>query len=282
MKKLFVLLSAAALLASCSQTPSGPTQADFDALKSEKDSLAAQMSDLQDLIGSVTTSLDSIDAQEGLLFVNNEDGTKASKKQIMDRIQNYKDLLSRQRDQLAKLEKQANSDKASIREFRVIIGRLRQEIHDKEGRIAQLENDLSNKKKDIAQLEQTLAKSEENTANMTSARDALQEVADFQKKVINTGYFVVGSKSVLRDMGLIKGVFKQKADYANLDQSKFTKVDIREFKELNINSKKAKLITEKPANSYLFIENPDETTTLRITDSDAFWETSQYLIIMTK
>lgn len=282
MKKLFVLFSAVAFLASCNMGPKGPTKEEYDALVREKDSLTTHMGELQDLIGSVTTSLDSIDTQEGLLFVNNEDGTKATKKQIIDRIQNYKDLLARQRDQLAKLESQAKSDKASIREFRVIIGRLRQEIHDKENRIAELENDLTNKKKDIAQLEQTLAKSEENTAKMTSARDALQEVANFQKQVINTGYFVVGSKSVLRDMGLIKGVFKQKADYANLDKSKFTKVDIREFKELNINSKKAKLITDKPANSYLLIENPDETTTLRITDPDAFWETSQYLIIQTK
>ncbi len=282
MKKLFVLFSAVALLASCDKAPKGPTQAEYDALVREKDSLSSNMAELQDLIGSVTTSLDSIDSQEGLLFVSNEDGTKANKKQIMERLQNYKDLLARQREQLAKLEQQANSDKANIREFRVIIGRLRQEIRDKENRIAELENDLNNRKKDIAQLEQTLAKSEENTANMTQARDALQEVADYQKQVINTGYFVIGSKSVLRDMGLIKGVFKQKADYANLDKSKFTKVDIREFKELNINSKKVKLITEKPANSYLLIENPDETTTLRITDSDAFWESSQYLIIQTK
>ena len=282
MKKLFILFAAGALLASCTQKPQGPTQAEYDALAQEKDSLATQMTELQDLIGSVTASLDSIDTQEGLLFVNNEDGTKASKRQLMDRIQNYKDLLARQRTQLEKLENQAKSDKANIRELRTIIGRLRQEIHDKEVRIAELENDLTNRKKDIAQLEKTLAKSEENTANMTKARDALQEVADYQKQVINTAYFVVGSKSLLRDLGLIKGVFKQKADYANLDNTKFTKVDIRDFKELNINSKKAKLITEKPANSYLLIENPDETTTLRITDPDAFWESSQYLIIQTK
>ncbi|MBR5715228.1 MAG: hypothetical protein IKX59_01465 [Bacteroidales bacterium] len=282
MKKLFILLVTGALLASCTQKPQGPTQAEYDALAQVKDSLATQMTELQDLIGSVTASLDSIDTQEGLLFVNNEDGTKASKRQLMDRIQNYKDLLARQRTQLEKLENQAKSDKANIRELRTIIGRLRQEIHDKEVRIAELENDLTNRKKDIAQLEKTLAKSEENTANMTKARDALQDVADYQKQVINTAYFVVGSKSMLRDLGLIKGVFKQKADYANLDNTKFTKVDIRDFKELNINSKKAKLITEKPANSYLLIENPDETTTLRITDPDAFWESSQYLIIQTK
>lgn len=282
MKKLFALFSSIALLASCQQAPKGPTQAEFDALAQEKDSLTTHIVELQDLIGSVTACFDSIDAQENLLFVNNEDGTKATKRQIIDRIQNYKDLLARQSEQLARLENQVKSDKASIRDLRTIIGRLRQDIHDKEVRIAELENDLNNRNKDIAQLEKTLAKSEENTATMTKARDALLEVANFQKDVINTAYFVVGSKSMLRDLGIVKGVFKQKADYANLDNSKFSKVDIREFRELNINSKKAKLITEKPANSYLLIENPDETTTLRITDPDAFWEGSPYLIIQTK
>lgn len=282
MKKLLLLAAATVALASCNTTPKGPTQAEYDALANEKDSLVAHITEMQDLIGSVTTSLDSIDTQEGLLFVNNEDGTKATKRQILDRIQNYKDLLSRQRQQLAQLEKQAASDKSSIRELRAIVARLRQEIHDKETRIAQLENDLTNKKKDIAQLETALAKSVENTTKMTSARDALQEVADFQKEVINTGYFVVGSKSVLRDLGLIKGVFRQKADYANLDKSKFTKIDIRTFKELPIHSNKAKLITEKPVGSYVLVENADGTCTLRITDPDTFWEGSPYLIIQTK
>ncbi len=134
----------------------------------------------------------------------------------------------------------------------------------------------------IAQVEEQPAMNADNTDSMTTARDAQQEVADAGKQASHAAYFVVGSKSVLRDLGLIKGVFRQKADYANLDNSKFTKVDSREFKELNINSRKVKLITEKPANSYLLIENPDETTTLRITDPDAFWEGSPYLIIQTK
>lgn len=114
------------------------------------------------------------------------------------------------------------------------------------------------------------------------ASDLQKETTTSQKQTNHTAYFVVGSKSMLHDLGLIKGVFKKKADYANFDNSKFSKVDIRKFKELNINSKKAKLITPKPDNSYLLIENPDETTTLRITDPDAFWEDSPYLIIQTK
>ena len=116
----------------------------------------------------------------------------------------------------------------------------------------------------------------------TKARDLQKEATDSQKQSSHTAYFVVGSKSMLHDLGLIKGVFKKKADFDNLDNSKFSKVDVRKFKELNINSKKAKLIPPKPVNSYLLIENPDETTTLRITDPDAFWEDSPYLIIQTK
>jgi len=282
MKKSLFLLPLLLCAACQQQQPQGPTQAEYDALLAERDSLSGHMNELQDIIGGVTTSLDSIDVQESLIFVNNEDGTKASKKQIMERIKSYKDLLQRQREQLADLEKQQNSNKASIRELKTIIGRLRQEIYDKEQKIAQLEQDLASSKRNVDYLQTSLAQSERNVATVAGERDALQEVATAQDELINTGYYLVGTTSQLKDMGFIKGVFKKKADYANLDKSKFQRVDIREFTSLTIHGKSPKLITEKPVNSYFIVDNGDGTSTLKISNPTAFWEGSQFLIISAK
>lgn len=282
MKRTLFIAAFATLFAACQQQPQGPTQAEYDQLMAERDSLAGHMTELQDIIGGVSTSLDSIDSQEGLIFVNNEDGSRATKKQILERIHSYKDLLARQREQLAELEKQQKSAKGSIRELKTIIGRLRQEIFDKEQRIAQLESDLTSSKKNVADLQTNLAKSQELAANNANERDALQKVATAQDQVINTGYYIVGSASELKNLGFIKGVFKKKADYANLDESKFTRVDIREFSELVISGREPKLITDKPTSSYHLVDNGNGTWTLKITNPAIFWQASQFLIIQSK
>lgn len=270
------------LLTACEQEPKGPTQAEYYALMAERDSLAGHMTELQDIIGGVTTSLDSIDTQEGLLFVKNEDGTRATKKQIMARIQSYKELLERQREQLAEMEKKQKSDKKGIRELNTIIGRLRQEIYDKEQKIAELERDLSTSRKNIEELQTIVVQTKEIASTTAEERDALQEIATAQDEIINQGFFMVGTKRELKDMGVVKGVFRSKADYANLDDSKFTRIDIREFTEMSINGRSAKLITEKPADSYVLTDNGNGTCTLKITNPTSFWQSSQFLIIQVK
>lgn len=281
MKKSLFLLPVL-LLTACEQEPKGPTQAEYYALMAERDSLAGHMTELQDIIGGVTTSLDSIDTQEGLLFVKNEDGTRATKKQIMARIQSYKELLERQREQLAEMEKKQKSDKKGIRELNTIIGRLRQEIYDKEQKIAELERDLSTSRKNIEELQTIVVQTKEIASTTAEERDALQEIATAQDEIINQGFFMVGTKRELKDMGVVKGVFRSKADYANLDDSKFTRIDIREFTEMSINGRSAKLITEKPADSYVLTDNGNGTCTLKITNPTSFWQSSQFLIIQVK
>ena len=76
-----------------------------------------------------------------------------------------------------------------------------------------------------------------------------------------------------------KIIAKKKADYANLDKSKFTKRDMRGLEKLTIESKNPKLITEKPASSYTLTKNDDGTTTLEIKDPQTFWSVSPFLII---
>lgn len=282
MKRYLFIAALTALTAACQQQPQGPTQADYDALLAERDSLAGHMTELQDIIGGVTTSLDSIDTQEGLIFVNNEDGTKATKKQVMERIKTYKELLQRQREQLEELEKKQKSNTANIRDLKSLIGRLRQEIFDKEQKISELEQELTTSKRDIADLKVSLDQSQKNAATIAGERDAIQEVATAQDALINTGYYLVATTSQLKDLGLVKGVFKKKADYANLDKNMFHRIDIREFTKLTINGRSPKMITEKPANSYTLLDNGDGTSTLKIHNPETFWSTSQFLIISAK
>ena len=61
----------------------------------------------------------------------------------------------------------------------------------------------------------------------------------------------------------------------------FTKVDIRTFTEVTINSGNPKILTQMPASSYR-IEKGKGSSILYILDPTAFWSVSNYLIIQTK
>ncbi|MGB4930995.1 MAG: hypothetical protein WBP43_13540, partial [Chitinophagales bacterium] len=61
----------------------------------------------------------------------------------------------------------------------------------------------------------------------------------------------------------------------------FTKIDIRKFKELSINSKSAKVITTHATDSYTLVEGDKTIEELVIENPDAFWKTSKFLVVLT-
>ena len=105
---------------------------------------------------------------------------------------------------------------------------------------------------------------------------------DEQEKRLNQVFYIVGTKNELKNLGLLSGnaLSKKRANYSNINNSQFHEVDARSFSTLVIDSKSPKLLTEKPASSYTMTKNNDGTTTLKITNSEEFWETSPYLIVM--
>lgn len=277
--RYLTLLLLPLLLLACKEEPQGPSMAAYQELAFEKDSLARQIDELQNIIGAVTTSLDSIDTQENLLFVNNDDGSKATRKQMLERIAAYKELLARQREQLQELEK---NDKAAMRQLRTVIARLREEITEKEMKIQTLEQEVASNKRDIAALKQTLNHTLDIVDRTEQQRDSLRGITEDQDIELNTVYYIVGTRNQLKQAGIVKGAFRSKVDYANINRENFIRVDKRRFTELTIHGKSVKLISEKPADSYNLVETSNGTTILRITDAQKFWSTSPYLIIQNK
>lgn len=267
------------LLIACKDEPQGPTMSQYSLLRYENDSLRSHIADMQDAIGQISLSLDSIDLQEGMLFVQNADGTKASRRQILERIRNYRELLVRQRDQIAEMEKNNN---AAMQQLRGVIGRLKNEILEKEAKIAALESDLDQKKGNIARLQTDLTQTRQTVSRTVSQRDSLQEVSTQQEDLLNTAYYVTGKKSQLKNWGFLKGTFRTTVDYNSLRKDKFRTIDIRQMTEFTINGTHLKIYPDRPADSYLIYTNADGSSMVTITDTKRFWAASSYLIIQYK
>ena len=65
---------------------------------------------------------------------------------------------------------------------------------------------------------------------------------------------------------------------SNIMYSYFTKADKRTLNEVNLHSKKAKVLTNHDKRSYS-LENVGGIMVLKIYDQDLFWQTTNYLVV---
>lgn len=230
------------------------------------------MEQMSEMLKTVALSLDSIQEQEQVLTRFDENTPKS---EILDRLQMFKDILDRKKAEIDLLTAESLSNQGTIADLKKVLEYLNQQLEEKSARIAKLEEAVRSKDAKIAELR-------DEVDVLTVETGTLKIKNQQQEQQLNQGFYIVGSKKELKNLGLLSGglLSKKRANYSNIDNSVFKKVDIRNFSSLVIDSKSPKLVTEKPASSYTLTKNGDGTTTLKITNAKEFWGASPYLIIM--
>jgi alpha-glucosidase (family GH31 glycosyl hydrolase) len=274
MKKISIsILFVAALFCACNNSgnSTGEVSALTDSTIVDEPLVSEEVAQMVDIVNSVAACLDSIQLQENMIFKADE---STPKDQIIMRMKAFQELLSRKQAQINQLSGKNKSNKLAMANLQKMVEYLQQQLTEKSEQIAKLEDAVQNKDMKISELRYDMNELEQRS-------DYLEDQNVAQDQQLNEVYFIVGEKKELNDLGLLKGGFlsKKKADYANLDKSKFTKRDMRGLEKLTIESKNPKLITEKPASSYTLTKNDDGTTTLEIKDPQTFWSVSPFLII---
>lgn len=224
------------------------------------------------MLQSVALSLDSIQEQEFLL---NQFDDSTPKEVILAQLETYKEMLDRKKVEIDNLTADSISDKGAIADLKRVMEFLSLQLKEKSADIAKFEEAVKKREAKIAELRGAVDV-------LTVESDNLKAKNDEQEKRLNQVFYIVGTKNELKNLGLLSGnaLSKKRANYSNINNSQFHEVDARSFSTLVIDSKSPKLLTEKPASSYTMTKNNDGTTTLKITNSEEFWETSPYLIVM--
>lgn len=224
------------------------------------------------MLQSVALSLDSIQEQEFLL---NQFDDSTPKEVILAQLETYKEMLDRKKVEIDNLTADSISDKGAIADLKRVMEFLSLQLEEKSANIAKFEKAVKKREAKIAELRGAVDV-------LTVESDNLKAKNDEQEKRLNQVFYIVGTKNELKNLGLLSGnaLSKKRANYSNINNSQFHEVDARSFSTLVIDSKSPKLLTEKPASSYTMTKNNDGTTTLKITNSEEFWETSPYLIVM--
>ena len=137
----------------------------------------------------------------------------------------------------------------------------------------------------LAEVDDAVAGLTQNVADLVAENKVKDAMVATQDKALNTGWFVFGTSSELKEQKIISKKLLQKTkvlENEDFNKDYFTQIDIRTDKEIKLYSKDAKLLTAHPEGTYELVKDDKGQLTLKITNPNKFWSISRYLVIEVK
>ncbi len=278
--KLFVAVVAATAFVSCGQnTKSGQTEA--DSLRSELELKQKEMDELLATINFVQDGFNKIDEAEGRIdLAVGEEGIRSDKDKLAEQMDFIINKMNENREKIAQLNKMLQNSKNISAQTKKTVEALTKQLEEKEAALVEMQEQLRAKDIRIAQLDSLVGSLSTRVTDLEAVNESKDKVVDAQDKIINRAWYVYGTKKELRSRNIIDGgEVLQNQDF---DKDYFTEIDIRDFKELPLYSKRATVETSHPAGSYELVKDEKGQYVLKITDPARFWEVSRYLVILVK
>ena len=292
--KLFamgVALAAVSLgMGSCGNNKNAQLQSQIDSLATVDSLHQEDIKAMADFVDIMSSGLDSINGQEGQIKqMGQEKGGRLDKAHLRQQLNSLGQLVARQRDRIAALEKElAGSNSSYSQRIKKLIAYYKAQLDEKDKTIADLKAELDSKNANIATLNEHVNRLTTNVNDLTTANSQLGQTVASQKttiadqdQTIHEAYVQVGTSKELKAKGLLTGGFlaKKKVDVSKLNAAGFNKIDIRNYNDIVLRSKKPKVMTQMPEGSYTIRDNGNGTSTLHINDVNKFWSVSKYLVV---
>lgn len=189
--------------------------------------------------------------------------------------------LAQRRQRLEELEKKLNESGNKNATLNKTIQSLKDQIAQNEEMINTLNDQLKAANIKIAELNTTVDSLNTTVTTEKQGREQAEQEASTLINELNTCYYALGSKKELQEHNIIKTGFlrKTKIMQGDYEMSYFTHADKRSLKQLPLHSKKAKVMTAQPADSYRIDEAANGEKVLVITNPSRFWAGSNFLVI---
>ena len=250
------------------------------------DSLRVALADqdsLLSLMNEVADGMAQIKQMENILSSSNDLTAESSdrRQQIRNDMQVIQQTLQMRRDRLAELEKKIQNSSSNNATLQKSIATLKQQIADQESTIGQLRGELEKAHIHIEQLTANVDSLNTEVASVTAAKDQAEQTATTLTNELNTCYYAIGSKQELKDHKLIQTGFLRKTKIMpeDFEMNYFTTGDKRTLNSIDLHSRKAKVLTNQPADSYTITDAPNGNRVLKIQNPARFWSVSNYLVI---
>ncbi len=252
------------------------------ATREELATAVADRDQLLSLVNEINQGMDQIKQLENILTVSNNipGETTTQREQIQSDIAAIQKALQDRREKLAELENKLANSNQNNNTLRKTITSLRAQIDSQTAEIASLRDNLGQAKERIGQLDAVVDSLNTTVSSVTDERNIAQEESVNLANELNTCYYAIGSKAELKDRHIIETGFLRKTKLlkGDFDQTFFTTADKRTLSRIALHSKKAEIMTNQPEGSYV-IDDDNGQKILVITNPDAFWSLSNYLVI---
>lgn len=303
MKKLFFIAACVLSLAACNQDKKpaiSPEQIQNDSLRAIITARDNEINDMMGTLNEIQQGFAEINEAENRVTVAKDgegrDKTAVIKENIQfiaQRMQENRDLIKKLQEQLRttgfkgeQMQKAIESLNAQLVEKDKELRALRAELEKKNIHIKELDQTISGLNSDVAALQTDKQNLQTDKQNLQTEKQNLQnesnrktETINTQDKQLNTAWFAFGTKKELKRQNvLVKGKVLQ----GSFNKNYFTKIDIRETRELKLYSKNAMILTSHPTSSYSLTKDASGQYVLRISDPATFWSTSKYLVVQVK
>jgi chromosome segregation ATPase len=236
----------------------------------------------------IEKDLNIVKEKENIITMKSSDKefSKDKKQQILQDIEYINTLLDQNKKKIASLTDQLKNSGGAIKGLQIKVAELEESMKLREGEISVLKLALVEKDFEIGQLNTRMT---DQQIAITQRDEKISNQANEinnQTNEINKGFLAYGTFKDLKAKGLVSkeggflGLGKQETLQSEFADSSFTQVNITEMKEIPVNSRVAKLITEHPRSSYEMIRGIDnKISSIEITDPEKFWKISKYAVV---
>ena len=238
-----------------------------------------EIAELSNTMKSISAKLDDINGE--IALGNDDNNLIKQRMRLLEQLQKVQDNINQKQQELSELQKKYSSVLGKNKELNKTIERLQNDITNYTAKISSYENVVQQQSQKIETLSSDLSATQQNLEEKVKENEQQQEVIETQDQMLNEGYYIIASKSKLKELGLVEGGVFSKARLARgtFNVSSFTKIDIREVTEIELKSKDAKILSSAPESSYELVKGLDNMLKLVIKDPGAFWSQSKFLVI---
>ncbi|MDE6085531.1 MAG: hypothetical protein K2G40_03905 [Muribaculaceae bacterium] len=281
---LFVPLIGTILLSSCGNKKQlEETQETLDLTRVELAQAVADQDSLLSLMNDIQTGVSRIKELENILASNTSINaeTPDRRQQIKDDIISIQNELKARRDRLDALEAKLKSSNSQNSTLKKSIETLRAQISEQDNTINSLRTSLAKANTHIETLTRDVDSLTSTVAIVSQAKEEVESQNTNLTNELAVCYYAMGNKKELKEHNLIETGFLRKTKVMpnDFETSFFTKADKRTLSLLPLHSKKAKILTSQPSDSYTIQTDEDGLKSLNITNPERFWEISNFLII---
>lgn len=283
MKKIYVLLIATfSLLTACNGDKLKQAEERNVILGDSLSVALANQDSLFSLLNEINDGMEQIKSIENIL--SSSSNLNAESQSQKDKLRNDLTAIQRElklrKEKLVELEKKLKNSQAYSSTLKKTIETLKIQIEEQEQSINTLKNDLKAANILIEELGETVDSLNAEVASVTQEKEIAEEESINLANELNICFYAIGTKGELKDNRIIETGFLKKTKIlkGDFELSYFTQADKRSLITIPTHSKKAKILTNHPVDSYEIVDE-NGTKTINIINADKFWNLSNYLVI---